>query len=132
MVLLSACHGATEPDVDRQGAYITGPVELTLVFGETVDVPGTVLSLSLMGVPEDSRCPLDVTCVWEGNAVVEVGLAAGSGPTVPLQMNTSLDPRSVDWGDVRVTVLALEPAPVSETPIPQRDYQATVRLEPAG
>ena len=56
-----------------------------LAFGETVAVPGTVLRLTLSDVPSDSRCPIDVECVWEGNALTVIGISAGMGPTFPLR-----------------------------------------------
>lgn len=132
LTALAACSSTTGPDeVDLDGALVTGPVELELPYGQDVQVPGTVLHLTLTAVLEDSRCPVDVVCVWEGNAVVQVGIAAGMGPTFPLQMNTTLEPRSAVWNGVRMSLLSLTPAPRSDTPTDPADYRATVRVEPA-
>ena len=132
LAVLSACGSSTGLDVDFEGAFLTTPIEVTLTYGEDRVIPGTVLRMTFASVVEDSRCPSDVVCVWEGNATVEVGIGAGTGPTFPLQLNTSLDPRSVEWNDVLVTLLALTPDPVSDSAIPAADYAVTLRLEPVG
>jgi len=109
-----------------------GRDERVILIGEDRVIPGTVLRMTFASVVEDSRCPSDVVCVWEGNATVEVGIGTGTGPTFPLQLNTSLDPRSVEWNDVLVTLLALTPDPVSDSAITPADYAVTLRLEPMG
>src|SRR5687768_17789148 len=38
--------------------------------GRTARVDGTAITVSFVGVPEDSRCPTDVQCVWAGNGAV--------------------------------------------------------------
>jgi hypothetical protein len=68
--------------------------------------------------------------VWTGNALVEIGITAGSGPTSPLHINSTTDPRYVDWNGLRVSVLRLDPQPHSGTAIDPEDYAVTLRLEP--
>jgi len=130
LAALAGCGSSTGPDVDLEGALVTVPVEVTLRFGDDLVVDGTVLRMSFAAVLEDSRCPSDVTCVWEGNAKVEIGIGAGTGPTHALQLNTSLDPRAVEWNDVLVTLLEVTPHPVSDVPITDADYVVKLRLEP--
>ncbi|MFH1764671.1 MAG: hypothetical protein ABIF09_10810 [Gemmatimonadota bacterium] len=48
---------------------------------EDIRLEGSVLRFSFGEVLEDSRCPVDVTCVWAGNAKVVIGIAAGMGPS---------------------------------------------------
>ena len=130
VVVLAACGRTAAPNVDLEGAFVPGPVEVTLPYGEQIQIATTVLGLILTTVPEDSRCPTDVTCVWAGNAVVEVGIRAGMGPTFLLRLNTTLEPRSAEWNDVRITLLELMPLPMSGGTILPADYSARIRLEP--
>lgn len=111
--------------------WVEEPTELTLRVGEEVRVGGSSVRARLFRVIEDSRCPSSVVCVWEGQGVVEIGLRAGEGPVERLQLSTLLDPRSVPWRSLRVTLIRLEPAPVSTDPIPEGMYRATLRIEPA-
>ena len=130
LLALAGCGSNTGPDVDLEGAFVTTPVEVTLQFGEDLTIEGTVLRMSFAAVLGDSRCPSDVVCVWEGNAEVEIGIAAGMGPTQALQLNTTLDPRAVEWSEMLVTLLEVTPYPVSGVPIDDADYTVKLRLEP--
>jgi hypothetical protein len=102
---------------------------VTLQFGDDRVVEGTTLRMTFASVLEDSRCPSDVVCVWEGNAKVEVGIGVGMGPTHALQLNTTVDPRSVEWNGILVTLLEVSPYPASTEPIPATEYAVRLRLE---
>ena len=52
--------------------------------------------IELTGI-EDSRCPLDVTCVWEGDAVVQMSISS-DGYTSIFTLNSN---PNVDSGQVR-------------------------------
>ena len=103
------------------------PTDLTLSVGESRTV-GTA-SIQFDGVKSDSRCPGDVQCVWAGNAEIEltVGPTAGEGPAQRLLLNTGIEPRSGTALGLKVTVVELNPAPVSTRPT--KDYQVLLRLE---
>jgi hypothetical protein len=72
---------------------------------------------------------VDVVCVWEGDAAVEIGVAFGMGPTVPYVLHTALEPRGVEVGIYRITLVEVRPAPVSTSRIPPEQYVAGLRLE---
>lgn len=48
--------------------------EFSLQIGESASIRGEELQISFLEVTEDSRCPKDVTCVWEGrvSCMVEI------------------------------------------------------------
>lgn len=105
---------------------------LALRVGQEVGVRGSVMGVSFLGVRNDSRCPVDVMCVWQGDAEVEIGVRFGMGPTVPYVLHTGGVPRSVDVGMYRITLVDLRPAPVSTTTIPPDHYVAELRVELVG
>ncbi len=124
------CGSSTGPEVnDRLEGILDAPQELTLAYGEEKSVGGSVLMVSFARVVEDSRCPEDVVCVWEGNALVELGIRMGMGPTFPLQLNTALEPRLTDWNGVRVTLLEVLPQPRADDPPRPEGYTVRIRLE---
>jgi len=126
---VSGC-GSSDHPVSGEFSLVPGhPQELVLGYGQEAAVRGTVLRVSFGQVLSDSRCPVDVVCVWQGNAEVELGIRAGMGPTHPLRLNTSLDPRYADWMGVRITLLELKPAPRSDTQIKPEDYTVRLRVE---
>jgi hypothetical protein len=111
-----------------QDADAVGPLEVTLGFGKEVAVDG-IFRVGFFQLVEDSRCPTDVVCVWEGNAAVGVGLTLGTGPTYPFTLNTTLEPGAVEHGGWRVTLVDVLPAPVSTQPIPPQAYRARLRIQ---
>ena len=131
-----ACGDSTgpEPGPDAlpslEGSLVTTPREVTLRHGEERTVEGTILRLSFVRVVEDSRCPIDAICIWMGNGMAEVGIAAGTGPAFPLRLNTSMEPLSADWNGVRVTLLELSPEPRASETIRAEDYTVKLRVAP--
>jgi hypothetical protein len=106
----------------------TQPFEARVELGDEIVVDG-IFRIGFDDLTEDSRCPADVVCVWQGNAAVILGLTLGSGPTVPATVNTGVEPHSAVHGSYRVNLVGVMPAPVSTSPIDRDDYQAILRVE---
>jgi hypothetical protein len=87
------------------------------------------LWLAFLEVAEDSRCPIDVVCVWQGNAAVQIAVGLGRGPGVPRTLNTSEPDVPVEFGGYRVTLLQVRPAPQAGVPILSEDYRAVFQIE---
>ena len=66
--------------------------------------------------------------MWEGNGQVALTLANGYGATRDVALNTSFEPRSVDFAGLRIILSELTPYPTGE-PIDPADYVATFRIE---
>jgi hypothetical protein len=102
--------------------------EFKLTAGQQVTVKGTKLRIRFVAVENDSRCPKDVTCVWAGNAAVQLQLGSGrSSKTVTL--NTSKSPSFVsetEYRGYKVKLVDLSPYPRSNRKIGRRDYTATL------
>jgi len=134
LLAAGACSTMSGPDGTNVAAQLAAaspsPVQITLRHGQERAVDGTVLRLSFLGVVGDSRCPNDVVCVWAGDGVAEIGVSAGEGPTVPLRLHTTLEPKFSDWNGVRVTLLELSPAPRATQPIKAADYSVRLQVEP--
>jgi hypothetical protein len=129
LVVVLGCGGNGIDAVDEpSNSLISLPTEITLQYGEERRVDG-VLRLSFTQVLEDSRCAVDVICVWAGNAKIRIGISMGMGPTFPLELNSMLEPRTVDWNGVRVTLLEVTPEPRSTETIPPEAYAVRLRLE---
>jgi len=127
MALVAACRSDTFPPVSPSQTGAT--VELTLRPGEEVRVPGTLLRLAFTQVVGDSRCPTDVVCIWEGEAVLELALGIGMGPSYPDTVTTRSSGNVTRLFGYRITLLDVQPAPVSTRPIPPGDYSARFRVE---
>ena len=124
---LAACGTGTPPEPNPD--IVSLPATITLKVGESRTVSGAVIRFA--EVKSDSRCPADVTCVWQGNAelMFAVGPAVGEGPVHAVVLNTGVDPREGGALGLRLTLTGLSPEPVSTTPT--LGYQAEVRIERA-
>ncbi len=87
------------------------------------------LHLRFVNVTEDSRCPSDVQCVWEGQVTIslEATRSSDSGSdnfSLTIGPDNELSTRKVDGHLVRL--VGVEPYPVSTEPILPSEYMATL------
>jgi hypothetical protein len=124
MCLLTACGGGVSaPSAER----VPLGREFTLAVGQSAVVGDTGLRLSLEGVSQDSRCPSDVQCVWEGDATVALAVAAAPGPRAEYELHTSgRYAREVEHGPYTVTLVRLAPVPKSGAVLEPSAYRATL------
>src|SRR5262245_55411891 len=95
----------------------------TIAAGETVVVDGENLSIRFVRVTEDSRCPVDVQCVWAGNGQVEISTRIGDRRDT-FKLNTMENGNSYVVPPFRIRLTLLTPAPHSGQPIPAASYRA--------
>ena len=107
---------------------VTPDTDFTLRVSEWAQLSGTNLTLRVDSIAGDSRCPVDVTCVWAGNAAVWLLVQDGSDATARVNVNTTLDPRVFDYRGRRITLVALEPAPRQGQPLRQDEYRVRLRF----
>ena len=94
-----------------------------LKIGETADIDSE-LKMTLLEV-EDSRCPTDVVCVWQGtvSATVQFQKGAQDLGVFSIPMETLEDEQTFDGYYVRLTNVS--PYPQSTEPIQATDYVLT-------
>lgn len=102
-------------------------VELKVKYGGEATYQD--LSITLVDVPDDSRCPVDAQCVWAGNARVQLVLKLAQGNPTQVELNThdSMQ-RSVEFEGYTITLADLHPYPVLNSTIDPRDYVATLQI----
>lgn len=140
---LIACGGSKSTD-SRDGGEPRPPAGnkadhvLELAFGQTATILSENLSVTFDSLLQDSRCPSDVICVWEGQGIIRLrlidassdtsfvnltlfgGCAYGCSPYVP----------ALDTLGYRFELLSLDPYPVSTVPTPRDGYTATIAIFP--
>jgi hypothetical protein len=122
LLFSNGCAGPSEPIVVPLGsAFELAPGQQALVDG---------LSVGFSSVGQDSRCPVDVVCVWEGDATLTLSLRAGSGESALRELHTSSSMgRETTFAGYSVRLEALRPEPRSTRPLEARDYRATLVVE---
>jgi hypothetical protein len=129
--LIVACANPShpgEPGAVNQGVQVQPNRQFDISVGQEVQVQGTSISVRFNGVSEDSRCAVDVQCVWAGNAVVRIRLSSAGRPTVEASLNTTLDPKSTTFEGHSVILRGLKPEPRSGTNIPSTSYVASLEV----
>ncbi len=119
-VALAGCLSVTA--VQPDGTFI-------LQVGDRAKVNNGDFVLHFVSVPQDSRCPVDAACVWEGDAIVRLDFtSSGYTHRHDLHTNPSVGDDSFEHDGNVVELIDLTPAPRSNQSIPQGDYTARLRL----
>lgn len=131
LLLLAGCASPShpgEPGNVTPGIQVPAGREFDIAVSQAVEVQGTPLTIRFSGVGEDSRCPVDVQCVWAGNAVVRLTITTSGGASTDAALNTTLDPKSTTASGYTIRLAALKPVPRSGTTIPATAYVATLEV----
>lgn len=100
--------------------------EFDLKAGQEVIIKGTKLKVKFPEVLEDSRCPEDVQCVWQGNGKLNLELRKSNRKTAVATVNTGLEPKQASFKKFTVRLVKLSPNPRSNVKIEPDQYVATL------
>ena len=125
---LTAC-GSDNPAPVEAAGRLAG-TNASLAPGESMASPVDGRHVvTLVGVANDSRCPINAVCVWEGDADVRLSHRVGQGPDVLFTLRVNRAPRDTVIGVTRIALDSLTPYPVSSEPvIPASRYRAWLTL----
>ena len=86
------------------------------------------LTVRVLMVVEDSRCPENVQCIQAGNAKVRLAVRKGSDPSsiVEVSINGG-NPVNVEGYSIKLD--SLTPTPKTSAPIKSKQYVATISVE---
>ena len=125
----SPSDGGLDPDPEAATVVAEIGSSFELRPGQTARVGTSGLVVGFRGVATDSRCPVDVTCVWAGDAALRIRLAMRGGDWTPFDLHTTLEPRSAAYAGFTLSVVGLSPEPRSDQQIPGERYTVTLRVE---
>lgn len=112
-----------------------GSIDLNRTFQPSLDVPIEISSefnavtpngvqITLLNV-EDSRCPANVLCVWQGEAKVSINIIQNEvGEN--LALSTTQDKSFQIFNGLVIKLVDVQPYPYSNKEIPQTDYVVTL------
>lgn len=115
LIVFYACQSPLEYEVYDYGD------EFELKLGEKITIGRDKASIEFVDLLEDSRCPLNVNCVWAGNGKVQLRFN-----TDDIQLNTYLQPQEMNLDEVNISLLSLDPYPEHPRQFDKEDYK--VRL----
>lgn len=133
---------ATAPEVPRtanaEDTSMTeipdlGTVDVNVAFrlspGASVGLNDAQVTVGFVAVANDSRCPRDVQCMWEGDADVTVWLQVGEGTRREDVLRVNREPKMLEVDGYRLLLQGLEPYPVSTESIAAEDYVALLEVQ---
>jgi hypothetical protein len=102
--------------------------EFRIRINQAVSFDRGRLKITFQGVPQDSRCPEGVNCVWSGNAELALSLVTADGRRARITLNTHLDPREFDFHGYRIKLISLTPSPRERQKINRNRYRAVLAV----
>jgi hypothetical protein len=99
-----------------------------LQINQTANIMPNNMSIRLLDVPEDSRCPAFVVCVWPGQVTVSLNVTESSFSKV-LNLTLGPSPSNSSIANVDshiVELLQVEPHLMGDEQIPKSDYSVVL------
>ncbi len=100
--------------------------QFDLGIGQEARIQGTPITVRFLRVSEDSRCPIDVNCVWAGDGTLKFSLSGAEVINNETSLHTTLEPKLLYYGGYTIRLIDLKPSPRSGTKIPVTAYLATL------
>ena len=129
IVSTSGCMTSSQPEsggVLNPSIQVQPNTQFDLSPGHEARIEGSNVTLRFTKVSDDSRCAIDVQCVWAGNAIVHLSLTSAQAASIDAALNTTLDPKAVTYGGYSIRLVGLKPQPRSGSRITDADYVATL------
>jgi hypothetical protein len=126
-VLFAACDTSMEPSRKATvHAVLNAP--FTLAAGQSAILDDADLSVTFVRVLNDSRCPLDATCIQAGDATMSVRAALQGRAAMTLNLTLVGEPTAVYEG-FAFRAQQLLPGPMTGRTIPPGDYSVRLLVE---
>ncbi len=112
---------------NNQTALTVSPGEaFTLGAGQSARIAGEDMTVTFKGVTGDSRCPQNVTCIWEGVATSDVMIVyLGKDYAIVLNSPGLTEQATEKFMDYTITY-SLDPYPRAGEDISPGDYRLTL------
>src|SRR5439155_24637625 len=89
-VFTIACLSAT--------ALASTPEVISLKAGQQKQGGKGEITIKFLSIEEDSRCPPNAMCVWQGNARIKVRIGFRGGESKVVEMNSDMGPKGDQIG----------------------------------
>ncbi len=119
-------HPTPSPKENGRGAALDAPFQLKI--GEQISLPSEHLTITLLDITEDSRCPSGVQCVWAGRVSAKIRLAKDKENPEEITLTSRSGNTELATKNVSGYTLALQrvdPYP-DKKPIEKSRYSATL------
>ena len=115
--------------IDNQNDEIKLGNEFQLAIGQRVELSDTALDIVFKGVTDDSRCPANARCVWQGEVTVDIELIGGDGSHLMTMTQPGLfyDFSRESYAGYEILFKVL-PYPETERQIKDEEYRLVMKV----
>ena len=99
--------------------------QFDLKIGETFPQKSDTLKIKLLNVTSDSRCPVTVYCIWQGQVAVSVGISQGTQYLGIFNLSTLAGHDNIVFGKNILHVIDVKPSVLIGKQISPSDYVIT-------
>ncbi len=118
-LLTEASPPADPPPQPTSGTGAQRDETVTVRLGERVEIAATGWAVRFAEVVEDSRCPIDVQCIWAGRVAVRLIVEHSDGRVAAMTLMIPRDtPTPGVFGDLAFEAQGIEPARHAGSPSP--------------
>ena len=117
-IIIATLMNSTDPE--PQDVSLNTPFNLKI--GESADIESKRIRVTFLAVTQDSRCPKDVVCVWEGEVSVVVKVVLNGLNQGNFELDSSNMHKASFGGIYYVKLIELSPYPETTDPIPLSSY----------
>lgn len=89
--------------------------------------PRSDLTVRFASLVEDSRCPVNATCVWAGNARIRIEVGKGRAKKT-FELNTNAGQKSAIYKGYKIELVSLTPEPRENIRINRNGYVAAIAV----
>jgi hypothetical protein len=89
------------------------------------------ITIIFKDVPEDSRCPVGVECVWPGQVRIDLAVSRGSEALKIIQLASQAGKPELaekPLGDLYIRLVKVEPAKTTDRELKLSDYKITLTI----
>jgi len=115
--------------IEEQSEQVVLDQNFKIKYGQELTIKGQNLKVKFDSLLDDSRCPTDVKCLWEGDAKILISVRRGRAKESHMELHTNQNfTRAGKYQKYTIKLVALDPYPKTRFQLKQSDYVATLLI----
>jgi hypothetical protein len=128
LVVACASDTTNPSSAGGRGSLVHAGDTVILRPGQVVNVGSESVQLAFRQITEDSRCPNNAVCVWQGNAEAVLEARMGLSAWKRLAINSHVEPRAAEYGAYRFQLVEVAPPQETSRTIEPSDYRVRIAV----